>query len=105
MSFFDTQTKGALVKYGVIAVAGLGVFYFLFRKTEKVALAAADAVKYTATVGINPLEERNWANQAVTSLGDVLDDGAKDNSFSLGSKIADWFPSDAEKKYLESLKK
>jgi hypothetical protein len=85
------SAKAEAAKWAVIVGGGLVAAYFIFNKAEKTVQAVA--------VGINPADRNNWVYSSVNVLGDIIDDGTKDNSFSLGSWIADIFPSAAEREF------
>lgn len=72
----------------VLALGAVGLLaYFIIRR---------DVVAGVRAVGtaINPLDERNLANRAVTAVGETLS-GSKSGTWSLGSAIYDLFNEDA----------
>ncbi len=98
--FLDSQAGGQAMKWGVIVVGALAAGYFVLYKIEgaigkvgdaagNAARAAADAATYTATVGVNPLERQNWFYRGVNGVVDVLDDGTRNDSNTLGTWTAE----------------
>jgi len=65
---------------GFYILLGLGAF-----------VAYSLAMKAAAAVGsaVNPVSRDNIFSSGVNALGDVLDDGVSDDSFSLGSWLYD----------------
>ncbi len=70
----SVRVDGLMVASGL--ALGLGIW--VWRKKNAVAQA------------INPVNNENIFHRGVNAVGDVLDDGNRDGSFSLGSKIFDW---------------
>ena len=70
----SVRVDGLMVASGL--ALGLGIW--VWRKKSAVAQA------------VNPVNKDNIFASGVNAVGDVLDDGNRDGSFSLGSKIFDW---------------
>ena len=70
-----------LKKYGPLAVVAAVVLWFLGRRTGEAAKEVANA--------ITPTNPNNVFYRGVNAVGDVLDDAADNDSFSLGSYIYD----------------
>ena len=51
--------------------------------------AAAKAVRESLLPGITPTSTENWAYRGVNAVGDVFDNGADDDSWSLGAWVFD----------------
>lgn len=68
--------------YALAAVAGLAAVWYLTRKAGETVAAVGNAV--------NPINHDNVFSGAVNAVGDVLDDGDDDDSFSLGATVYDF---------------
>lgn len=83
--------KSRPVQYAILGLVAVGIYIYVKGQVKAGAQAVATAS--------NPLSTDNLAYRGVNAVGDVLNDGTQNNDFSLGSWIADYFPSDAEKQF------
>lgn len=85
---------------GVLALAVLGVVggvaLWVYLKRDEIAKAADEAVGL-----VNPADSRNLAYGAVSSIGEAV---TGREGWTLGSQIADWFPSAAERAFNDSMR-
>lgn len=75
------QVKATAVKWGLIVGGALVVLYVARSEAQQAAKAIGQ--------GINPTNPENWFYSMVNAVGDAVDDGGNNNSFSLGSWIYD----------------
>ena len=64
-------------------IYGVGAFiaWSLYKKTGEAVTAVAGEI----ADGVNPTSTDNWLYSGINAVGDVIDDGGDNNSFSLGS--------------------
>lgn len=73
--------KPEFLLYGVAAI----IAWSLYKKTG----AAVGVVVDEVSTGVDITSTENWVYSGVNALGDIIDDGQNDNSFSLGSWLYD----------------
>lgn len=83
-------------QYAVLGVVIVGVYWFFKGEAKAAVVSTAKAVYPTST--------GNLFYQGTNAVGDVLNNGTDDGDFSLGGWWADMFPSEAEKKFNESMR-
>jgi hypothetical protein len=85
---------------GVAAVAvvalAVGVGFYVWINRRAIGEAASDAVAL-----VNPADADNLVNRGVSAIGEAV---TGREGWSLGSQIADWFPSQAEREFNESMR-
>ena len=70
----------------IAAAVALAALVYLGRRAGAAVGEAATAVG----TAVNPADRDNLFYRGVNAVGDVLDDGGLNDSFSLGSSIYDW---------------
>lgn len=76
---------GQAAKWGIIVGGGLLVGWYLFGQAKKATVAAAAA----AGKAVDVTSDTNLVYKGINKVGDVLDDGTKDDSFTLGGWLYD----------------
>lgn len=64
----------------ILSAVVVGVGFYTAKKAQAAVVETAGVV----TASVNPLDRGNVIYRSINALGDVLDDGVDDDSFSLG---------------------
>lgn len=71
---------------------GLVAAFLVYQFLKREAKAGADAL----SSAVDPTNNDNFFATKTNQVVDIVDNGTKDSSNTLGTWLADWFPSDAE---------
>ena len=73
-------------RFYIITGLVLGAAYYFGGKAQASIGRGID----NTLVALNPTDRNNLANRSVNAVGDIIDDGQDNNSFSLGSWLYDF---------------